>query len=85
MRGRSVNYSFLDSIIMHILKESQVPMQVLGVSFKVNEETGKIINLNVVKTHLNNLVNKKKIFVKVEKRDGTVHSVHYRINKRAKL
>jgi len=82
MRGRAINYSFLDSIIIHVLKESPVPMQVLGISFKVNEETGKIISLNVVKNHLNNLVGKKRILMKMKKSDG---SAHYKINKRIKL
>ena len=81
MRGRNVNHTFLDSIIIHVLKESPVPMQVLGISFKVNEETGKIINLNVVKNHLNILVDKKKVLTKVDKSNG---SIHYKINKRIK-
>lgn len=81
MRGRGVNHNFLDSIIIQVLKESTVPMQALGISFKVNEETGKIINLNVVKNHLNNLVDKKKILRRMEKSDGTIHYRITRVNK----
>jgi len=81
MRGRGVNHNFLDSIIVRVLKESTVPMQALGVSFKVNEETGKIINLNVVKNHLNNLVDKKKILMRMEKSDGTIYYKITRVNK----
>lgn len=82
MRGRNVNNTFLDSIIIQVVKESPVPIQVLGISFKVNEETGKIINLNAIKSHLNNLVDKKKVLIRMEKGDGTVH---YKINKKIKL
>lgn len=78
MRGRGVDYTFLDSIILHILEESPVPMQVLGISFKVNEKSGKIINLSVIKTHLNALVEKKKVLKKVRKSDGTSH---YKVNR----
>lgn len=81
MRGRGVDYISLDSIILNILKECQMPMRPLGISFKVNEKAGKIINLNVIKTHLDTLVGNKKILVKVQKSD---ESVHYRINSSSK-
>lgn len=77
MRGRGVDYISLDSIILNILREAQVPMRPLGVSFKVNEKAGRIINLNVIKSHLDGLVNKKKVLKKVKKIDD---STHYRIN-----
>lgn len=81
MRGRGVDYISLDSMILNILKEAEMPMKPLGVSFKVNEKAGKIINLNVIKSHLDSLVTKKKVIMKV-KRD---ESVHYIINSSIKI
>jgi repressor of nif and glnA expression len=78
MRGKGFDYSFLDSMILNILKESSVPMPVLGISFKVNEKSGKIIGLNVIKHHLNALVDKKKVLKNIRRDDGIVH---YTINK----
>lgn len=78
MRGRGFDYSFIDSMILNILKESEVPMRALGVSFKVNERSGKIINLNVIKRHLKGLVEEKKIVKNV---NGETETIHYQINK----
>jgi Fe2+ or Zn2+ uptake regulation protein len=72
MRGRSIDYSFLDSMVLTILKESSIPMQALGISFRINEKTDKIISLSAVKNCLNTLVEKKKIFEN-EKKDGTIY------------
>lgn len=77
MRGRGVDYISLDSLILNVLRECPVPMRPLGISFKVNEKSGRIINLNVIKSHLDSLVTKNKILKKVKKVD---ESVHYRIN-----
>jgi len=71
MRGRGSDYSFLDSMVLGILRESSVPMQALGVSFRINEKTDKIIRLSTIKNCLNSLVEKKKVFEN-EKRDGTI-------------
>jgi len=79
MRGRGFDYSFIDSMIVNILRESEVPMQPLGVSFKVNEKSGKIINLNVIKRHLEGLVEEKKISKIFNKETETVH---YMLSKR---
>jgi repressor of nif and glnA expression len=61
MRRRSSDYCFIDPMIMDVLQKSEEPVQALCVSFKVNEMSGKIINLNVVKNHLEILVEKKKV------------------------
>lgn len=66
MRGRSTDYSFIDPMIINILEKSEMPVQALGISFKINELSGKIINLNAVKNHLENLVQNKKILKKVK-------------------
>lgn len=78
MRGRGFDYSFIDSMILGILRESKVPMRALGISFKVNERSGKIINLNVIKRHLKTLVEEKKISESVNRETETTH---YKINK----
>lgn len=67
MRRRNNDYCFIDPMIMDILEKAEVPMQPLCVSFKVNEMSGKIINLNVVKNHLELLVEKKKVVKNINK------------------
>lgn len=71
MRGKGFDYNFLDSMILDILKEASAPMPALGVSFKVNEKAGRIISLNVVKHHLNALVDKKKVLKDINS-DGII-------------
>lgn len=75
MRGRSIDYEFLDNVILHILRESEVPMQVLGVSFKVNEKCRRIVNLNAVKDRLTFLSNKRKILKKMDKDENMFYWV----------
>jgi repressor of nif and glnA expression len=74
MRRRSSDYCFIDPMIMDVLQKSESPVQALCVSFKVNEMSGKIINLNVVKNHLEILVEKKKV-VKNIKDESTLYSL----------
>jgi hypothetical protein len=74
MRRRSSDYCFIDPMIMDVLQKSVSPVQALCVSFKVNEMSGKIINLNVVKNHLETLVEKKKV-VKNIKDESTLYSL----------
>jgi repressor of nif and glnA expression len=74
MRRRSSDYCFIDPMIMDVLQKSESPVQALCVSFKVNEMSGKIINLNVVKNHLETLVEKKKV-VKNIKDESTLYSL----------
>ena len=74
MRGRSTDYYFIDPMIIDILEKSKIPLQVLSVSFRINELSKKIISLNVVKSHLEDLVEKKKIVRKIKK-ETTVYSL----------
>ena len=74
MRRRSSDYCFIDPMIMDVLQKSEEPVQALCVSFKVNEMSGKIINLNVVKNHLETLVEQKKV-VKNIKDEWTLYSL----------
>ena len=74
MRRRSSDYCFIDPMIMDVLQKSESPVQALCVSFKVNEMSGQIINLNVVKNHLETLVEKKKV-VKNIKDESTLYSL----------
>lgn len=74
MRGKSNDYCFIDPMILDILEKSEIPVQPLCISFKINEMSGRIINLNVVKNHLEELVEKKKV-LKTNKND----SVFYRL------
>lgn len=75
MRGRSSDYCFIDPMIMDILEKSEIPVQPLCVSFKINEISGKIIDLNVVKNHLEDLVEKKKIIKKINKDESIFYSL----------
>jgi repressor of nif and glnA expression len=54
-------------MIIDILEKSEAPMQTLGISFKINEIAGRIINLNAVKNHLETLVEKKKLVKSISK------------------
>jgi len=74
MRRRSSDYCFIDPMIMDVLQKSEEPVQALCVSFKVNEMSGKIINLNVVKNHLETLVEQKKV-VKNMKDEWVLYSL----------
>jgi repressor of nif and glnA expression len=62
-------------MILTILEKSEAPVPALCVSFKINEMSGKIINLNVVKDHLEELVEKRKIIKKVTKDESTLYSL----------
>jgi repressor of nif and glnA expression len=75
MRGRSTDYCFIDPMILDVLEKSDVPVQALGVSFKVNEMSGKIINLNVVKSHLEDLVERKKVVKNVDKDESIFYTL----------
>ena len=66
MRGRSNDYYFIDPMIMEILEKSKISVQALNINFKINESSGKIINLNAIKSHLENLVQNNKISKKVK-------------------
>ena len=74
MRGRSTDYCFINPMIINILEKSKIPLQSLAVSFKINEISGKIINLNVVKNHLEDLAEKRKI-VKKRKKESILYSL----------
>lgn len=64
MVGRNTDYSFLDNMIIDILKESSIPMQALGINFRVNERSRKIIGLNMILKHLEPLIKQRKVFEK---------------------
>ena len=66
---------FIDPMIMDILQKSEGPVQALCVSFKVNEMSGRIINLNVVKNHLETLVEKKKVMKNINKDEAVFYSL----------
>lgn len=79
MRGRSVDYVYLEPEILKILRESDVPMPALGINFRINNKLDKIIGLNTIKHHLEALIKSKKLLKK--DKDGTIY---YRINTRNK-
>lgn len=68
MRGRNTDYFYLEPEILEILKGSEVPMSALGINFRVNNKFDKIIELNTVKRHLDELVKNKKL-VRINKED----------------
>ena len=68
MRGRNTDYFYLEPEILEILKDSEVPMSALGINFRVNNKFDKIIELNTVKRHLDELVKNKKL-VRIDKED----------------
>ena len=81
MRGRkSNNYFYLEPEILKILKSSDVPMSALGINFRLNNSLGKILDLNTIKSHLDELVSNNKI-MEIEKDD----ILHYKINPKIKF
>lgn len=73
MRGRNSGYDFLDPLILKILKESSMPMSTLGVNYRVNENVGRTINLNVIRNHLLFLKKSRKISENINKKNGVVY------------
>lgn len=78
MVGRTTDYSFLDRMIVDILKESPVPMLALGINFRVNERSGKIIGLNMILKHLEPLVRQRKVFEKNSEKTNIYWAKHIR-------
>ena len=80
MRGRKIDYFYLEPEILEILKVSAIPMSALGINFRINNKFSKIIDLNTVKYHLEDLVKNEKL-LKINKDK----IFHYKINPRKKL
>ena len=81
MRGRkSNNYFYLEPEILKILKTSNVPMSALGINFRLNNSLGKILDLNTIKSHLEELVDNNKI-LELEKDE----ILHYKLNPKFKI
>jgi hypothetical protein len=81
VRGRkSNNYFYLEPEILKILKTSNVPMSALGINFRLNNSLGKILDLNTIKSHLEELVDNNKI-LELEKDE----ILHYKINPKVKI
>ena len=73
MRGRASGHDFVDPLILKILKESKVPLSTLGINYKVNENVGRTINLNVIRDHLIFLVENRKISESLDKRNSVIY------------
>ncbi len=75
MKGKSNDYCFIEPMIIDILEKSEMPIQPLCISFKINEMSGKIVNLNVVKSHLDELVTRRKVIKKINKDEMVFYSL----------
>jgi hypothetical protein len=73
MRGRLPGHDFVEPMILKILKISVIPMSTLAINYRVNENVGRTINLNIIKNHLTFLVEHKKISEKMDKGNGVVY------------
>jgi len=73
MRRSSSNYDFVDPMILNILKKSDIPLTALAVSFMVNKNMGKIVNMNVIKNHLKFLRENNKISQKLDEGNGIAY------------
>lgn len=80
MRGRNTDYFYLEPEILEILRTSEVPMSALGVNFRINNKLEKVIDLNIIKQHLEELVKNDKL-LRFEKDD----IIHYKVNPRKKF
>lgn len=72
MAGRP-GFDFVEPMILKVLKVSEIPMSILSINYRVNEDAGKTINLNVIKNLLTFLVEKNKISEKMDRRNGVVY------------
>lgn len=73
MRGRASGHDFVDPMILKILKESRVPMSMLGINYRVNGSAGRTINLNVIRDHLLFLVKTKRISESIDRQNGVTY------------
>jgi len=73
MRGVASGFDFVDPMILKILRESRVSMSTLAINYRVNETTGRTINLNVIRNHLIFLVKDKKISESFNKQNGITY------------
>jgi hypothetical protein len=80
VRGRNTDYFYLEPEILEILRTSEVPMSALGVNFRINNKLEKVIDLNIIKQHLEELVKNDKL-MRFEKDD----IIHYKVNPRKKF
>ena len=70
MARRESGYDFIGPSILNILKNSTMPMTKLAVSYMVNQKSGKIVNISVVKRNLDMFVKNNKVTVDVNKLNG---------------
>ncbi len=73
MRGRATGHDFVDPMILDILKESKIPMSILGINYRINGNIGKTVNINAVRNHLLLLVKSKKISENLNKENGVTY------------
>jgi len=58
---------FVGPLILKILKMSETPMTLLSINYHVNEKSGKIVNLNIIKSSVRSLVDSNKISERIDK------------------
>jgi len=73
MRGVSSGRDFVEPIILRILEKSMCSMSTLAINYKVNEASGKTINLNAIKNCLVFLVKNKKVFESFDKENDVAY------------
>lgn len=73
MRGRTSGMDFVDPMILKILRESKISMSTLAINYRINEQVGKTVNLNVIRNHLIFLVRDKKISESVNRQSGIAY------------
>jgi hypothetical protein len=73
MRGRASSHDFIEPLILKILKESKVPMSTLAVNYRVNESSGRTVNLNAIRENLLFLTKSKKISESFDKDNGVTY------------
>ncbi len=76
MRTISSGHDFVEPMILQILKKSMDSMSTLAINYRVNEASGRTINLNVIRNCLGFLVKNKKIFQSLnEENDVTYYKL----------
>ena len=73
MAKRQSGYDFIGPSILNILKNSKMPMTKLAVSYMINQNSGKIVNVGVVKRNLDFFVKENKVSMGVDEISGIVN------------
>jgi len=63
----------MDETVLEVLKNSDRPMTQLAVSYMINQDSDKMINMGVIKRSLESLMKEGKVEKKLDKSKNIMH------------